>query len=503
MDGRSRESHEGSRRFGPAALCAVAACVAALLYAPTVGFDFAYDDTSVVLRHPQVLGQAWGAIATSPYHVGEDVRVQTGAYRPLTIASLAVNHAISGVAPWSYHLTNVLLHAAATALVLLLGVELGLMPGAAFVGALAFAVHPVHVEAVANVAGRAELLSTVLALGALIDSARGRLVASAVLLLGALFAKENAVTILGVIALSQAVRTPRVRRTAMALAAAAVPIALYLAARLAVLGRLGLMPGSVTSIENPVFGLSPLPHAATVLAVFGRAVSLVVTPIRLSPDYGFAEITPSPTLAAPGPMVGIALLAIVIASIVFCWRRAPRVTLLVGATLVTYSIVSNAFVVIGTVLGDRLLYLPSVFACLLLGLAATAAARRFGGSMVAIGTGVLVVLLAARSAAYAAVWREDATLFAYAARVTPQSVKALGGWAGVLAEQGRIDDAREVLDRAVAIAPDFIPNLLNRASTALTSGDLDAAEADARHVLALDPGNSLAQAQVAAIATRR
>jgi len=486
-----------------AARCALAACVAALLYLPTVRFDFAYDDASVVLRHPQVLSHAWGAIATSPYHVGADVRIQTGAYRPLTIASLAVNHAISGVAPWSYHLVNVLLHAAATALVLLLGVELGLAPGAALVAALAFAVHPVHVEPVANVAGRAELLSTVLALAALIAFARGRLLAMALLLGAAMFAKENVVTILAVVALWEASRTPSKRRAAMALAAALVPIALYLAARWAVLGRLGLAPGSVTSIENPVVGLSPLPHAATVLAVFARAVSLIITPVRLSPDYGFAEITPAFSLAAAGPIVGLALLASAIAAIVVCWRRAPRVAVLLGATLATYAIVSNAFVLIGTVLGDRLLYLPSVFVCMLLGVAVTVGARRIGRRAVAVGAGVLLLLLAARAATYASVWRNDATLFAYAARVAPQSVRAVGGWAELLAERGQIPEARSLLDRAVGLAPDFIPNRLNRGAVALAAADLETAEADARHVLTLEPDNAEARRLSDAVTERR
>jgi tetratricopeptide (TPR) repeat protein len=494
------------------ARCAVAASAAALLYLGTTRFDFAYDDPSVVLRHPLVTEEAWHAIPTSPYHVGPDVRIQTGAYRPLTIASLAANHAVSGTAPWSYHLVNVILHAIVSALVVAYAVELGLTPGAALTGGLAFAVHPVHVEAVANVAGRAELLSTALALLGLVAYARARLVALAVLLGAALFAKENAVTVLGVIALWEALKPmppgrdalrSRVRVSMGPLAAAAVPIAAYLAARFAVLGGLALAPGSVTRIENPIVGLPPVAHAATVFAVFGRAASLLLAPIRLSPDYGFAEIAPQTSFLAPAPLVGAMLLAIVLVLIVFSWRRAPRIAFLLAAVLVTYAIVSNAVVIIGTVLGDRLMYLPSVFACILFGLAQPAAASWAGRRVATAGVAAVLVALAARSAAYVPAWRNDATLFEYAARVAPQSVKALGGWGGVLAEQGRLDEARLVLDRAVAIAPDFIPNRLNRAAVALSTGDLDAAAADAGHVDELEPGNALARRLLDAVAQRR
>jgi protein O-mannosyl-transferase len=491
------------------ASCASAASAAALLYLGTTWFDFAYDDPSVVESHPQVTGHAWSSIFSSPYHVGAAVRVPTGAYRPLTIASLAANHVVSGLHPWSYHLVNVLLHALAAALVAVLTVELGWTPGAALVAALAFAVHPVHVEAVANVAGRAELLSTALALLALLAYARARLAAFAILLTAALFAKENAVTILGVVALWEAVRPApeggvraRLRAAAKPLAAAAVPIAVYLVARFAVLGGLTLAPGSVTSIENPVLGLPPLAHAATVLAVFGRAVSLILTPVRLSPDYGYAEIVPQSSLLAPGPLVGgVALLGLSLL-ISYCWRCAPQVAFLVGSALATYAIVSNAFFLIGTVLGDRLMYLPSVFACILFGVAASAVAARVSRRAAVVGAGVVVAALAARAAAYVPAWRDDATLFEFAARVAPRSVRALGGWGGELAAQGRLDEARMVLDRALAIAPDFIPNRLNRAAVAFSYGDLEAAAADARRVLVLDPGNAVATRLLTAIGER-
>jgi tetratricopeptide (TPR) repeat protein len=493
------------------ARCALAASVAALLYAGTTRYDFAYDDAIVVTTHPQVTGHAWRAIFTSPYHVGADVRVQTGAYRPLTIASFAVSHAISGLNPWSYHLLSVLLHALTAGLVLVFALELGATPGAALVGALAFAVHPVHVEAVANVAGRAELLSTALALLALIAYVRAQLATMALLLGAALLAKENVVTLFGVIALWEILRPApdhrgsliaRARAASMPLAATAAPIAAYLVARFAVLGGIGLAPGSVTSIENPVLGLAPLSHAATVLAVFGRAASLMLTPVRLSPDYGYAEIAPEASLLAPGPLVGAAVLLALLVLIAFCWRRAPRAAFLLGSVLITYAIVSNAFLLIGTVLGDRLMYLPSVFACIVFGLAASASVAVIGRRTAAVGVGLILVALAARSAAYAPAWRNDTTLFEYAARAAPRSVKALGGWGGELARQGRLDEARSVLDRAVAIAPDFIPNRLNRGAAAFSAGDLDAAATDARRVLELDPGNAVATRLLLAIAER-
>ena len=511
MEGRPRPEDTARHRRGIVLGCAAVALAAVGLYARTIGFDFAYDDASVVFDHPQVQSHDWVAIATSPYHVGGSVRVETGAYRPVTIASLAANHAISGVKPWSYHLVNVTLHAAAAILVFLLAVELRLAWGAALVAALAFAVHPVHVEPVANVAGRAELLSTALALSALIAYFRGRLVCMAVLLCAALFTKENTITIAGVIVLAEALQLgpsrlsegARWRAARSALVAAAIPIVIYLAARLSVLGSLGLAPGSVTSIENPVVGLAAFPRAATVLAVFVKAIALLLTPVRLSPDYGFAEIIPVGSILSPASLVGAFLLTGLIAAIAYSFPRAPLVAFCIGSVLATYAIVSNAFVLIGTILGDRLLYLPSVFACLLFGIAATAAARRFGREVMIGGTAVVLAALSARAMIYTSVWRNDAALFEHAARVAPRSVRALGGWGEILGEQGRTAEAREVLDRAVAIAPDFIPNLINRSAAAMADRDLASAERDARRVMTLEPGNAAAARILEAIEGRR
>jgi Tfp pilus assembly protein PilF len=122
--------------------------------------------------------------------------------------------------------------------------------------------------------------------------------------------------------------------------------------------------------------------------------------------------------------------------------------------------------------------------------------------MAVAGASVVLLALALRCAFYVAVWRNDATLFEHAALVAPQSVRALGGWGEVLAEQGRLAEARAMLDRAVTIAPDFITNRLNRGGVALMSGDLDTAYADAQRVLAIDPGNKAAEHLMSGIARR-
>jgi hypothetical protein len=95
----------------------------------------------------------WREIVSSPWW-------PRGLYRPFTSLTLAANWTAAPGAPFGFHLVNLLAHAAAAALVCLLAGRL-MSPAGALAAGLLFAVHPVHVEAVANVVGRAEILAGV------------------------------------------------------------------------------------------------------------------------------------------------------------------------------------------------------------------------------------------------------------------------------------------------------------------------------------------------------
>src|SRR5437867_7197253 len=137
--------------------------VAALLLLATLavfwrvaGFDFtAFDDQVYVKENPRVLGglTPGGVLwAFTTMHAAN--------WHPLTWLSLMLDATIGGVRPTVYHITNLLLHLANTLLLFtLLRKMTGLVWRSGFVAAL-FAVHPLHVESVAWVAERKDVLST-------------------------------------------------------------------------------------------------------------------------------------------------------------------------------------------------------------------------------------------------------------------------------------------------------------------------------------------------------
>ena len=116
---------------------------------------FAYDDVDIVQLNPAVhtLHRWWLEFGNSywPKAIGGD------GYRPITIIAFKIEWAIGGGSPIAYHAANILLYAAVSLLVFMLARRMLPFWAAWVVGAL-FAVHPVHVEAVANIVGQSEML---------------------------------------------------------------------------------------------------------------------------------------------------------------------------------------------------------------------------------------------------------------------------------------------------------------------------------------------------------
>ncbi len=130
-----------------------------LAYLPALGNGFVWDDDDYVTANPTLRSLAGLArIWLEPGAVPQ--------YYPLTFTTLWLNYQIGGVAPFGYHLVNILLHA--TSAVLLWRVLRALSVPGALVAAALFAVHPVNVESVAWATERKNTLSGVLYLGSML-----------------------------------------------------------------------------------------------------------------------------------------------------------------------------------------------------------------------------------------------------------------------------------------------------------------------------------------------
>ena len=166
---------------------AVALC-AVVVYLGALWNKFALDDVPIIALNPLVVQPSgiWRAFI-APYWSAD---FGGHMYRPLVIASFALDALVDGTA-W-FHAVNLVWHAGAAVAVAALA-RRWLDTAGALVAGLLFAVHPVHVEAVANVVGRAELMATLFTVLAVYAALAGRHPAWSAAALGfGLLSKENA-----------------------------------------------------------------------------------------------------------------------------------------------------------------------------------------------------------------------------------------------------------------------------------------------------------------------
>ena len=134
--------------------------VAASVYANSLGNGFTFDDNWLIVENPVVTEGRVADAFTAPYWRG--ARGGTENYRPIMLSSFGLEWAAFDGSAFEFHVVSVLVHVLVCLLVLALLTRFVSIP-AAFLGVLLFAV---HVEAVANVVGRAELYAALAYLGA-------------------------------------------------------------------------------------------------------------------------------------------------------------------------------------------------------------------------------------------------------------------------------------------------------------------------------------------------
>lgn len=225
-------------------LFALAGIVPLLLYARVVTFDFVRaDDLDLIAGNQTFLSDLSNlprAFTRSYFEVEGDLVQQKTYYRPVAILSFMADAARAGADPSAYHLTNVVLHAAVTCLMLWLAIAWGAPPPAALAAALVFAVHPVNTQAVAWIAGRNDLLLAVcgtLSLVAWTHLTRRRRGSSDPRALGvhcltfalAVFSKETGLLFLAIAVLHQGlfIRKPLTRAQQIALGVDVLVIVLW------------------------------------------------------------------------------------------------------------------------------------------------------------------------------------------------------------------------------------------------------------------------------------
>jgi hypothetical protein len=455
----------GALAWAPAV---AAAGLSLALYAVTLRGTYIFDDRPIILEDPRIADpRLWHTYLTEQYFPDAPDNL----YRPLVSLSYAIQWRLSGNRAWPFHLVNWLLAAAAAAAVAEFtrrsvatalsnaavddlgprdagrrGIWAGLVAG------LLFAAHPVHVEVVAGIVGRAELACTLATFAGLCLFLRrpltgGRAISIALCFLGALLSKEQGMLfplLLALLALFRAPRravSQRERGCNRWLAISLLWLeSAYMFFREHIL-KFEWNRQWISWAVNPLMRSAGADRWLMPLVLMGRYVAVLVAPYELSLDYGGGVIGYSVRYHEPYFYLGLAAVLGWLATFVALIRAgtrpldvAGRSRLSIGGRLarpaafamlglaLTFGMVSNLTALIGTIFGERLAFIPSAFLTILAGYMVASISSRVRKRVIVALVLAMVVLGSVRTVTYARQWNDSASLYRDGLARQPKSV---------------------------------------------------------------------------------
>ncbi len=459
-------------------------------FMPALANDFTnWDDSELITNNPRIRDLNPASILrifTNP---------QSGPYVPLTILSFSVENRLFGLNPVFFHLANVLLHIINVLLLFALMRLLLRDFWAAVVIALFFGLHPMRVESVAWVTERKDVLCGLFFFAAwavFIRFRERRFAAYAVnaLYLLAILAKPIALTLPGVLLLTEYLLEGRLRRASLRLALIMVALALPFVAI--------NFHTQIRQTDTPAFDLLRNLILGTRNLVVYAAKTVV--PLGLSPFYpypaGFEDSMPVAFYFAPLILAaGLAL--------IFALPMHHRRALIFGTFfyLVTALPVSQMIPIAGHAMAaDRYTYIPSIGIAFLIVHAGRRLWNGFIGRARAVKIGIaatVVIVLAIfsmQSRGLCRVWKDSLTLWNYVLRRYPESSLALNNRGRVYSLLGQYARAIQDYESAMEVDPEYELLYYNRAMAYEKLADYERALADFDRALSIKMDMAIAYA---------
>jgi tetratricopeptide (TPR) repeat protein len=480
-----------------ATICVFLAAVVFLTISPILNNGFiAYDDPAYVTQNPHVnTGLTWQNIvwAFSGAHASN--------WHPLTWVSLQLDGALYRLAPAGYHATSLSLHVANMLLLFLwLSGVTGLRGRSAFV-ALAFGLHPVHVESVAWVAERKDVLSTLFWMLTLLAytayvrrPGTGRYLAVAALFTAGLLSKPMLVTLPFLLLLLDWWPLRRKESWSRLVLEKLPLVALAALSAAATIWAQG-QGGSLIALDRLPLDL----RLANAALSYVRYLGKIFWPVDLAVFYPF----PFPVGGIPAWEVAGSVAALALATWLAYRARSRWPWLMTGWSWYILTLLP----VIGIVqvgmqsIADRYLYVPMIGLLIAVSWQVAEVCQGLPGrTRIATATGGLVLgICAVLSWRQAHVWRDGVTLFTHAIQVTEDNFVAHDNLGVELDRLGRPEEALTEYRETLRIKPgdrhgeeNFAQASFAKGERLLGQGDVNGAIGAFRDGLRYRPRNALA-----------
>lgn len=372
----------------------VIAFLSFLLYANTLNHQFAFDD-AIVITGNNLTQQGTAGIpklVTTDFFVGiygdKGMELTGGRYRPLSLVMFAIEMQLFGEPktnnkgqailsadrnqlysynPFIGHLVNLIFYALSVYLLfVLLGKWFPKKPMIAWIGALLFALHPIHTEVVANIKSRDEIMALFFLICSFIQlhkvveqkGVKHIFLAGLFFFLAAL-SKENAFTFVLFVPILLLVVYKKSWKESFA---GSLPIWIsavaYLALRTSMVGLPSTVETNPSILENPFVDADIGTKFGTIFVVLLRYVILLFIPHTLSSDYSYPQI-PYVGLGNPEALAGVLLYLGMGALLIYGLIKREKYALFFAAFLFPLSVASNIVFNIGAPMGERFVYMSS------------------------------------------------------------------------------------------------------------------------------------------------
>lgn len=410
-----------------------------LIYAHTLSHGFVLDDPLALELNKNVTSGLSGIknIVSGGYRENS---FGGHLYRPVPLVMFAVEWAISPNNPWIHHFMSVLWYALSCVFVFIVLKRWTNLIVFSLVAALIFAVHPIHTEVVANIKSRDEIMSLFFLLVSWISwdnyhqlKKQFWLFATVVLYLLALLSKETAITMFPVFGwVSWAIYKESPFRALKNGAYFMVPVGVLLLIRQVLFGD--LPPIQTHIMDNPILGASGLMESgATSMLILWQYIQLLMAPYPLSSDYSYA-VLPLAKWTDVKVIMGLIVHLGFLGYLIKNFKQRSFLSLSIVSYLMALSLFSQIFITIGTMFGERLVYLGSFWFIVGLVFLLTQSTQNITDFMrskpiytvfFTVIMGLFIVLTLQRNVA----WKDNYTLFTTDVKNYPRSVRLNNGCA--------------------------------------------------------------------------
>ncbi|XP_066505392.1 protein O-mannosyl-transferase TMTC3 [Hoplias malabaricus] len=458
---------------------------------------FVFDDVSAILDNKDLrpstpiqnlfLNDFWGT------PMSEERSHKS--YRPLTVLTFRLNYLLSELNPVSYHLLNVLLHAAVCILFLRF-CRLLLDRSTSLVAALLFAVHPIHTEAVTGVVGRAELLSSIFLLAAFLAYTKSKgtnhtivwtpIVLTVLLVAVATLCKEQGITVIGIccvyeVFVAQGFTLPMLIDTVVqvvrgkdsfpyaVLQTLLKLVVLVISTLLLVIVRVQVIQSQLpvfTRFDNPAAVSSSPARQLTFNYLLPVNGWLLLNPSELCCDWTMGTIPLVESVLDTRNLATVAFYTLLglLAHHSLRHGHSSAKTVVMALSLIVLPFIpaSNLFFPVGFVIAERVLYVPSMGFCVLVAHGFKGLSCKWGMKKISwLLMGVLLTTHALKTFNRTWDWESEYMLFTSALKVNKNNAKLWNNVGHALENQHNYERALRYFLQATRVQPDDIGAHMN------------------------------------------